>query len=80
MIQKDNEQQKSIKLKLEQPAIMCSGRKKIECFYKGKIINENIGNIDIQVIKFKSHGQDILVTFFKGECVTEPWQDLKIYK
>ena len=74
----DKQQQKSVKLKIEQPAIICSGRKEVKCFYRGKIVEDN--NLDLKVINFKSFGQNIEVTFIRENCVTEGWEDLKIYK
>ncbi len=70
---------RSIKLKLEQPKIMCSGRSKVECFYRGKLIEEDAGN---KVVEFKSHGVLQIVTFDEnGKCVNNIyWQDLKIVK
>lgn len=66
-----------VKLKLEQPQIMCAGRDKVECYYRGKIVWENsIG----KQIEFKSFGQLVKVMFIGDVCVTENWQDLKIIK
>ena len=87
------EKLKSIKLKLEQPAIMCEGRKPVTCYYRGKIIgviryykyddNEGI-NRTLQCeqfkVKFKSYGKDEYVFFENGVCKDPDWKDLKIVK
>jgi len=71
--------QKSIKLKLEQPAIMCEGRKPVTCYYRGKLIE---GRGEYWHIRIKSYGKELMVSINKetGNCVTEGWQDLKIVK
>lgn len=68
---------KKVKLSLSQPAIMCSGRTKVNCFYRGKIISETK---DEYLVEFKSYGIEQQVLFDKkyGFCLTEEWQDLKI--
>ena len=74
---------KSIKLKLEQPNIICSGRKRIECYYKGKIIKESP---NLLLIEFKSKGDKVTLLYNKIEkqfietinAQNVNWQDLKI--
>jgi hypothetical protein len=66
-----------VKLKLEQPYIMCAGRDKVECYYRGKVVWEM--NTTKQ-IEFKSFGQLVKVMFVDDICITENWQDLKIIK
>lgn len=70
-------QPRSIKLKLEQPGIICSGRTKVECFYRGKVVNEDENCL---IVTFKSYGHEQRVLFqkFDGMCITKDWQDLKI--
>lgn len=70
-------QLRSIKLKLEQPGIICSGRTKVECFYRGKVVKEDENCL---IVTFKSYGQEKRVLFqkFDGMCITEDWRDLKI--
>ncbi len=68
---------RKVKLKLEQPAIMCSGRDKVECFYRGKIVLEQDG---FEGIEFKSYGKIVAVLFKNNECITSGWEDLKIIK
>lgn len=77
MNQEQKPKSSKVKLKLEQPYIMCAGRDKVECYYRGKIIEEK--NTTKQ-IEFKSFGQLVRVTFMNNICVTENWQDLKIIK
>jgi hypothetical protein len=66
-----------VKLKLEQPYIMCAGRDKVECYYRGKIVEKTK---DILTIEFKSFGEKTIVEFDRkyGFCLTTDWQDLKI--
>lgn len=70
-----------IKLKLEQPAIMCSGREKVECYFRGKIICQNDNSIGVE---FKSFGEKQYVAFNTdtNECISafDKWKDLKIIK
>ncbi len=64
----------SVKMKVEQPRIMCAGRTPISCYYRG--IAERIGN-DIYVT-FKRYGRLTTVVFNKDKCITDGWQDLKL--
>ncbi len=66
---------RSIKLKLEQPEIMCSGRRIAECYYRGKITFEFYNTMHV---KIKSHGKEVTVCFEDGACITEGWEDLQI--
>jgi hypothetical protein len=68
---------KKVRLVLSQPAIMCSGRTKVNCFYRGKIVSETK---DEYLVEFKSYGIEQQVLFGKeyGFCLTEGWQDLEI--
>jgi hypothetical protein len=66
-----------VKLKLEQPAIMCSGRERINCFYRGKLLGKEN---NLTSISFKSYGQEVEVTFVNDKCLTPGWEDLKIIK
>jgi hypothetical protein len=54
---------RKIKLKLEQPAIMCEGRKPITCYYKGKVILESE---NLMWIVIKSHGKEISLMYDKN--------------
>ena len=68
---------KSIKLKLEQPDVMCGGRKRIQCYYRAKIVNETSETMSITFI---SHGSLIVTTYNKltKEFSSGRWKDLKI--
>lgn len=68
-----------IKLKLEQPGLMCGGREKVECWYRGKVVI-NALNPDYRTIIIKSHGKEINVVFYKDKCISKGWEDLKVVK
>lgn len=79
--------QKSIKLKLEQPAVMCSGRTRVSCYYKAKSITlplvnyfseGNLKRMQQQIVFFKSKGKPTVVVFEDGKCITKGWEDLVI--
>lgn len=78
MEEKQQQSTRNIKLKLEQPAIMCSGRERVTCYYRGKIVRESENYY--KVITFKSHGEEVQVSFYGPRCITEGWEDLKIIK
>ncbi|HEX5186507.1 MAG TPA: hypothetical protein VFV86_06415 [Nitrososphaeraceae archaeon] len=67
-------------MKLEQPVIMCEGRKRVVCYYRGKItkISTYDDGSGYKKVEFKSYGNKIQVEFVEGICVTKGWQDLKI--
>lgn len=47
-----------VKMKLVQPAIICSGRKEVTCYYKGTVINVDSSGKDRFVqIEFKRYGE-----------------------
>jgi hypothetical protein len=50
-----------VKLKLTQPNIMCGGRDKVSCYYKGIVTKED--NLTLIWIEFK----------YKGELINEPY-------
>jgi hypothetical protein len=70
-----SKQQKSIRLKIEQPEVMCSGRSRVKCYYKANITFEFYNMFHA---KFKSHGKEVTVCFVDGLCITEGWEDLKV--
>lgn len=78
MKMEEEQQLKSVKLKLEQPSIMCSGREKVECYYRAKIIAISRDGGSRKTIEFKSYGEKIQVIFVNDICITEGWEDLKI--
>lgn len=68
---------KKIKLKLEQPAIVCGGRERVTCFYRGKIIKESE---HLAWIIFVSEKKEVSLVYNK-ETKTfgdKEWIDLKI--
>jgi len=72
-----------VKLKLEQPSIICSGRDRVECYYRGKITSWIIGNPHSYFdVTFKSKGEIVTVTFraLDDVCLNHGWEDLKIVK
>lgn len=71
-----------IKLKLEQPEIICSGRKKVECFYRGRVVEETEIYL---IIIFKALYSEQKLKYNKTEKTFEDllnpfkiWDDLKI--
>ena len=68
---------RKIKLTLIQPEIICSGRKRISCFYKGFVIEEDSF---LMKIKIKSKKEDIILTFDKERktFLESEWKDLQI--
>lgn len=66
---------RSIKLKLVQPKIKCSGRDEVTCYYRGKVVFENENEKHI-LIKTRGYFQEI--RFIEDECITEGYEDLKI--
>lgn len=48
-----------VKLELNQPDVMCVGRTKVQCFYKGVLIKENDGYF----IEFKYKGRKMKEKF-----------------
>lgn len=77
MNQEQKPKSSKVKLKLEQPYMMCAGRDKVECYYRGKVVWE-IGTT--KQIEFKSFGLPVIVMFVDNICITDNWQDLKIIK
>jgi hypothetical protein len=85
--EKQKQEFHKIKLKIEQPQIICEGRKRVVCFYNGKVVNETECYF---LVEFKSFRKKVLVEFTKPEtvfcnfteikCVTEGWEDLIIVK
>lgn len=75
-----------VKLKLEQPDIICAGRKKVECWFKGEILEivryykDDILESTRVKILFKSKGKKEFVFFDNGVCYDLKWKDLKIVK
>lgn len=67
-----------VKLKLEQPAIVCAGRQRVTCYYKGKILESSDGFL---YVSFKSYGEEIQVMIDEESkrCLTPNWLDLKMY-
>lgn len=80
-----NSQQKSfkpgdkVKLKLEQPLIICAGRKAITFITRGRVL-EGAATNELVAVLFKSHGTEVIVHFDvkKMVCLTTGWIDLKI--
>lgn len=67
---------RKVKLKLVQPQMICSGRDFIECYYRGKIIEE--GNFNYQ-IEFKYKGEVITALYNKKNgFYNKDLQDIKI--
>ena len=66
---------RKIRLKLSQPSIICSGRKRVECYYSGKLIFERNG---YKKILIKSYNQPVEIEFFGHECITPGFENLKI--
>lgn len=68
---------KKVKLKLTQPAIMCSGRKNVECYYRGVVTGLNETHARIQ---FKRYGEDVehFYDLDKDEFVDDELKDIQI--
>lgn len=66
-----------VKMKLIQPAIKCSGRRNVVCYYKGKVVE--ISN-DKAFILFKQRGESILGMYdmTKEEFVHREMKDIKL--
>lgn len=66
-----------INLKIEQPEIICEGRERISCNYRGTVVSEVE---DSMLIEFKAKGelQTVLYVKKQNKFVGEQWQDLKI--
>ena len=68
-----------LKLKLEQPNIMCSGRKRVDVHFRAKVVWVDLTNGFCDV-EFKSYGENIRVVFDMrtNKCLTPMFEDLKI--
>lgn len=66
-----------VKLQIIQPYIKCIGRSNVDCYYRGKVV-EDWG--DEFVVQIKSYGKDTRVLFSRktGNCLTEGFKDLQI--
>lgn len=67
----------NIRLRLEQPSVMCHGRKKVEWHGKGTIVFEGKGYM---LIKFKTKGMVVttLYDLITKQFVDEKYRDIKI--
>ena len=67
-----------VKLKLVQPAIKCSGRDEVTCYYRG-IVESKFDHL-IQ-IKIKSKGEEHFLIFSDyNKCLTPGFEDIKIMR
>lgn len=67
-----------VKLKLEQPAIMCSGRSRVTCYYKARYWGDiDTGNI---YCGFITYDVPVTVEFVNFKCITPEFEDLVIVK
>lgn len=77
MTQESPQQYRKVKLKLIQPQIVCAGRQRVTCHYRGKVISETEESM---IIEFKVYGVVEQALYLKEEkrFAEEVWQDLKI--
>ena len=68
-----------LKLKLEQPTIMCSGRRRVDVHFRGKVVWLDIMN-DFCEVEFTSYGVKTKAIFDtkNNRCITPMFEDLKI--
>jgi len=64
-----------VKLKIEQPQIICAGRRRVRCYYRGIVIGKYK---ETTTITFKAYNKIVEVMFISNRCITEGWEDLKI--
>jgi hypothetical protein len=68
---------KKVKFKLEQPRIMCSGRKPVTCSYRGKVLKENDLGMEVEI---KVYGEPVVIFYDKTDkaVLTNGFEDLKL--
>lgn len=66
---------RKVKFKLVQPAIKCSGRDDVTCYYRGRIIEDDRFGMSVLI---KQHGQEVLIYYSKEvqAVITEGFEDL----
>lgn len=68
---------RKIKLKLEQPQIMCAGRERVECYWRAEVIHETD---DALIIEFKYQSRPVVALYNKltEKFVDEEFWNIKI--
>src|SRR5690606_697320 len=68
---------RKVKFKLEQPDIMCSGRSRVQGYFRGKVLNENSLGMEVEIT---SRGDKVTIFYDKTEeqVLTHGFEDLKL--
>lgn len=66
---------RKVKFRLVQPAIKCSGREDVTCYYRGRVIKEDGYGMHVQI---KQHGQEVTIYYDKesDRVLTDDFEDL----